>query len=236
VDTTGLIRGAVGRRLKTHKIELLSPRHIVALQKTDEAEHFLRFFDTWEDCKIHRLRPAPGARTKVQELRRQRRAVRFLEYFRDGREHQLSLEKLATSGTWLCTGSPLEPKLVKFAEGALKVSVLHGELVDRGLYLVTKSDPASADKKGLEALQEHFKTRNILIVPASRYLNLVVGLLDSRLEVLSLGIVRGIDFRAQTISIHTPLRSTAPIRSIRFGVLKLRPDGTEIGRLRPGDV
>lgn len=233
VDTTGLVQGPVARKLKTHKIELLNARHIVALQRSGEAEHFLRFFDTWEDCTVHRLSPAPSARPKSQTLRVQRRAVRFYEYFRDGRTHRLPLETLATSGTWLRTGNPLEPKYMKFAEKALGVPVVHGETVDRGVYLVTAKD---YNVDGVGELQEQFRTKSIVVVPASRYLYLLTALLDSRLEVLSLAIIREIDFRAQTVSVYTPLKSVAPVRSIRFGVLKLRPDGTEIGRLRPGEL
>ena len=233
VDTTGLVRGTIARQLKTHKIELLRPRHIVALQRTNEAEHFLRFFDTWEDCTIHRLSPASAARPKPQALREQRRTVRFHEYFKDARERRLSLESLATSGTWLHTGEPLEPRFLKFAESALGASVLHGEIIDRGVYLVTQGE---AGKQGIPELQEEFRTRTVVAIPSSRYMNLIAALLDSHLDVLSLAIIRAIDFRAGAISLLTPLRSLAPAKSIAFGTLKLRPDGVQIGRLRPGEL
>jgi polynucleotide 5'-hydroxyl-kinase GRC3/NOL9 len=233
VDTTGLVRGAIARKLKVHKIELLRARHIAALQKAGEAEHFLRFFDTWEDCTIHRLPVAPGVRAKTQMLRTQRRSVRFREYFLQGQVHRLSLEKVATAGTSLRTGNLLEPKYLKFAESVLKAPVVHGESADSGVYLVAQGE---INRRGIEELQEQFRTKSILVVQAGRFVNLVVGLLDSHLDVLSLGIVQGIDFRAQTISIYTPLKSVLPVRSMRFGVLKLRPEGVEMGRIRPGEI
>ena len=236
VDTTGLVRGVIGRRLKTHKIELLRPRHIVALQRAGEAEHFLRFFDTSAGCTVHRLSPSRDVHPKSQGLRAQRRAVRFQEYFRDAQVHDMPLEHIATSGTWLKTGNPLEPKYLKFAERALGTTAYHGEMVDKGVFLVTGSITPSREKVGIAELQEHFKTRSINIVPASRFANLIVGLLDSRLDVLSLGIIRGIDFRSGVVSVSTPVRSVTPVTSVRFGILRLRPNGTEIVRLRPGDV
>lgn len=236
VDTTGLVRGVIGRRLKTHKIELLRPRHIVALQKTNEAEQFLGFFDTWESCTVHRLSPSPDARTKSQQLRVQRRAVRFHEYFRGAEPHDISLDSIATAGTWLNTGDLLEPRYRKFAEHALGTTVYHGEKVDRGVVLIVGQVASAREKRGIAELQEHFKTRSITVIPANRYTNLVIGLLDSRLDLLSLGIIRGIDFRSGVISVFTPLKSLAPVKSARFGVLRLRPDGTEIVRLRPGEV
>lgn len=236
VDTTGLVRGVIGRRLKTHKIELLRPRHIVALQKGREAEHFLRFFDTWEGCTVHRLSPSPEVHPKSQSLRTQRRAVRFQEYFKNAQVHDLPLVRVATSGTWLKTGSPLEPKYLKFAERALGTEIYHGEMVDKGVFLVAGRSSQSQEKRGVAELQEYFRTRSIAVVPADRYTNLIVGLLDSRLEVLSLGIIRGMDFRSEVISVLTPARTVTPVTSMRFGTLRLRPDGTEIVRLRPGDI
>lgn len=233
VDTTGLIYGLTARKLKTHKIELLSPKHIVAIQRSSEAEHFLHFFDVWEDCTIHRLTPSSSARSKTQTLRTQRRAVRLREYFISGHVHQLQLGNISTSGAWLKSGRILEPKILKFAESSLKSQVLHGESIDRGIYLVTSGN---YNKRGVLELQDHFRTKNIVIAQADKYINLVVGLLDSHLELLSLGIIREIDFRAETIDLLTPLRSISPVRAIQFGIIKIRPNGTQLAQLRPGEI
>ncbi len=232
-DTTGLIRGVIARNLKTAKIELLAPRHIVALQKADEAEHFLRFFDSWASCTVHRLRVSHAVKAKPPAIRSQRRVLRFREYFLNGHVQELPLEALTTSGTWLKTGRPLEIKYLKFAEKALNAQVLYGETIGRGIYLVVAGE---YNKHGIDQLQEYFRTKGVMVVPIARYINLAVGLLDSHLELLSIGIVQGMDFRAGSVSVYTPLRSIAPVRSIVFGALKLRPDGTEIGRLHPGEL
>ncbi|MHB0912810.1 MAG: Clp1/GlmU family protein [Armatimonadota bacterium] len=231
VDTTGFVRGATARKLKTQKIELLSARHVIALQRGAELEHFLRLFDAWSDCTVHRLSPSPHARAKSRTLRAQRRAVRFHQYFSEAEEHALSLA-LPTSGTWLSSGTPMEPRLAKFAEKELSSPVLHGEVLDPGVFLVVQGD---YNRRGIEKLAEHFGTKSVVVVPAGRYRNLLVGLHDEHLSLLSLGILTEIDFRAQTARVETPLRSIAPVRVIRFGSLKVRLDGTEIGRLRPGE-
>jgi polynucleotide 5'-hydroxyl-kinase GRC3/NOL9 len=233
VDTTGLIVGTAARKLKTHKIELLHAGHIVAIQKTDEAEHILQLFDSCECCRVHRLTPSPHVKPKSQTLRTQRRATRFHEYFEDGHTHDISLREMATAGTWLRTGRPLEPQFLEFASGPLRTGVLYGEWVGRTVYLVTERD---YDKRGIEELQEGFGTSSAVVVPASRYANLIVGLSGKHLGLLALGILAGVDFRSGIVRVYTPLRSVAPVRSLRFGVLKLRTDGTEIGRIRPGEI
>lgn len=233
VDTTGLIRGAIGRRLKTYKIELLQARHIVALQRDAEAEHILQFFDSSQTCTVHRLEVSPYARQKSPILRMQRRATRFREYFQGSQVHELNLATVATSGTWLRTGKPLEPRYLKFASTCLGTEVLRGELVGKTVYFVTERD---YNKRGVDQLQEEFGTNSVVVVPAPRYANLVVGLLDNHLDFVGLGITSDVDFRSGIIRVLTPLRTVMPIKAIRFGALKLRGDGTEIGRIRPGDV
>jgi polynucleotide 5'-kinase involved in rRNA processing len=231
VDTTGFIRGDLARHLKTYKLQMLEPRHIVALQREGEAEHFLRLFDTWAACTVHRLPVAERARVKPRPLRTQRRAVRFREYFINSREHTFSLQKVATSGTMLGTGTPLHPRYLKFGERALATGVLYGEAMDGGIYLALSG---GYNIQGIAELREHFRTKNINLVAAQDYANLVIGLTDENLETLALGIIRQIDFRAGTISVITPLKSAEPVRSIAFGELKVRQDGTEIGRLQAG--
>ncbi len=41
VDTTGFVSGEAGKELKRRKIDLVSPRFILALQKYDEIEPIL---------------------------------------------------------------------------------------------------------------------------------------------------------------------------------------------------
>lgn len=239
VDTTGLVKGLIARKLKTNKIELLRPRHIIALQRSGEAEHFLRFFDIWKDCTIHRLPVSPLVHPKSQTLRTQRRAVRFAEYFREAKMIEFHLDQLATGNTYLRTGDPIQPKYAKFASIALRTEVVHGEFIGGtvkrpgGLYLVTASD---YNRQGVEELKQEFGTSAIAVVPAIKYGNLVVGLIDDRLHALAIGIVRRLDFRTMVASVLTPLKSVHMVRAIKFGVLKLRPDGVEIARLRPGEV
>ena len=239
VDTTGLVKGLVARQLKTHKLEILHPRHVVALQRSSECEHFLRLFDVMAGCEVHRLDVSSDAHPKSQMLRAQRRAVRLAEYFREARTVEFSLDAVATSGTYLRTGIPMEPKFLKFASTVLRAEAPHGEFIGGtserpiGVYIVA---PSGYDARGLEDLKQHFATSAIVVIPAIRYVNLAVGLIDDRLQTLAVGVIRKLDFRTRVASILTPLRSVHLVKAIRFGVLKLRPDGTEIARLRPGEV
>ncbi|MHB1457174.1 MAG: Clp1/GlmU family protein [Armatimonadota bacterium] len=233
VDTCGFVQGMIARRLNISMLEILHPKYIVAIQKSDELEQILHFFSTLTDTTIHRLSISPDAHIKTPMFRRQRRSIHFQEYFMQGKIHQVPLDSISLSSTWLGMGNPLEPKLLKFAETCLHTNVFYGELSVNGVYLVTAGD---SDVKGAEPLQEHFRTRTVAIIPASRYIHLLVGLMDARHNLLACGIIQRIDFIARTVSIYSPIRTVVPVRAVSFGALKIRADGVELGQMRPGDL
>jgi polynucleotide 5'-hydroxyl-kinase GRC3/NOL9 len=91
VDTSGLVAGEMGFILKFYKIELLNPRHIVVIQKSEEVEHILKPLLGREGIKIHRLAPSQGVRERSPETRRAYRQRRFEEYFSGSSLRRISL-------------------------------------------------------------------------------------------------------------------------------------------------
>ena len=65
VDTTGFVLGEAGKELKRRKIDLLSPRFILALQKSDEIEPILELYKENPLYKIHRLPLSEQVETEV---------------------------------------------------------------------------------------------------------------------------------------------------------------------------
>ena len=233
VDTTGLIRGTVGARLKTYKIDLVAPSYLVAIQSALEAEHVLRAFRHREGIAIRRLQAAAQARARSQEMRSGRRRLRLYEHFRMAERHALRLDELDCWGTWLNTGEPLQWQEARKLEGALDARVLHAERIGSGLYVVAGARSAAA-RTGL-ALEE-LGAKEIALVPAANFSGVLVGLADSVGVVIEVGIVKRIDFVERTITVLSPIRSVAPIRRVIFGSLRVVEDGTEIGRLRAGEI
>lgn len=92
VDTTGLVAGEMGFELKFYKIELLGPRHIIAIQRGGEVEHILRGLRGRKGMKVHRLSPHQGVRQRSPEVRRAYREQRFQEYFRCSVRKAISLD------------------------------------------------------------------------------------------------------------------------------------------------
>jgi len=98
IDTTGFVSGEAGKELKRRKIELLSPRFILALQKSDEIEPILELYQENPLYKIHRLPLSEQVRPRSIEERRTNRADSFRDYFKDSVIHEFAIDELQTEG------------------------------------------------------------------------------------------------------------------------------------------
>jgi polynucleotide 5'-hydroxyl-kinase GRC3/NOL9 len=76
----------------------------------------------------------------------------------------------------------------------------------------------------------------VTVTPAVSFRNLLVGLVGEEGHLVDVGLLQGINFERSLFSVLTPARSTAEVRQVHFGRLRVRPDGSEIGHLRPGDL
>jgi polynucleotide 5'-hydroxyl-kinase GRC3/NOL9 len=98
VDTTGFVSGEAGKELKRRKIDLISPRFILALQKSDEIEHILTLYQENPLYRILRLPLSEKVRPRSMEDRRTNRANKFREYFKDAVIQELAVEEVRIEG------------------------------------------------------------------------------------------------------------------------------------------
>lgn len=95
-DTTGLIdRGQGGLHLKWSKIRLLQPSTVLAIQREDELETFLRPLRRTPRLRLLELGAAPAARRRSQQERLEYRATRYREYFSEAKVNSINLRDLA---------------------------------------------------------------------------------------------------------------------------------------------
>ena len=119
VDTTGFVLGETGRELKRRKIDLISPRFILALQKDDELEPILEQYQENPLYKIYRLPLSEQVRQKSIEERRMNRTNQFRNYFKYS-----AVQELATKGVQI-EGEVLDPDGAPLPlDWALKVNSL----------------------------------------------------------------------------------------------------------------
>jgi polynucleotide 5'-hydroxyl-kinase GRC3/NOL9 len=98
VDTTGFVLGEGGKELKRRKIELLSPRFILALQKSDELEPILEHYQGNAFPSILRLPLSERVKPRSLEERRIYRTDKFQEYFKHSGVQELAVEGFQMEG------------------------------------------------------------------------------------------------------------------------------------------
>jgi polynucleotide 5'-hydroxyl-kinase GRC3/NOL9 len=233
VDTTGLVRGVLARKLKTHKVDLLAPAHIVVMQREHEMNPLIAAFSKLENATIHQPAVSESARPKSPEFRAARRRQKFARHFERAEDHTIRLDDVSCWGTWLNSGRLMPWQRVRLMEQILRTRVLHAEGTGQGFYIVVDRTPEAAN---VTALEERIGTREITIVQGNAFTYAYVGLADARGRLLDVGIIHAIDFRQRHISLITRLKTIAPVRIIQFGLMKVKPDGTELPKLRPGDL
>lgn len=233
VDTTGLVRGVLGIRFKTHKVDLLAPSHIVALQREHEMHPLIAAFSKLENTTIHQPAVSELARPKTPEFRATRRRHKMARHFKDAEEHTIRLDDVSCWGSWLNSGRLMPWQRVRLMEQILKTRVLHAEGTGQGYYVIVDRAP---DAENIKALENRVGTRDITIVPGNAFTYAYVGLADGRGKLLDVGIIHAIDFRQRHISVITKLKTIAPVSIIRFGMMRVKPDGTELPKIRPGEL
>jgi polynucleotide 5'-hydroxyl-kinase GRC3/NOL9 len=233
VDTSGLVKGAIGRNLKLQKAELLGPSHVVGIQEKRELDPILTSLSKIEQHTLHRLQVSSEARSKPREFRMARRRTQFYDYFRNADRHIIRLEDIVCWGTFFTTGRMVKWQHHRVLERALRARVLHAEVVDSGMYIVADCRP---DMAGVAGLMAKYNSREFTVVCGTDFSNVLVGLSDSNGIIVGLGIIEAIDFKQRHMSIITPAKSIAPVRVVRFGSMRIRPDGTELGRIKPGEI
>jgi len=233
VDTTGFVVGSTARKLKAYKMEMIAPRHLIFIERNDEAGPLEALFRGDTRYHLYRLKAPIEAVPKPREMRAVRRTARFFEHFQRSTIHTFPMENLAFWGTYLGSGEPLEWPHLRFASESLKVTVYHGEKAGEWLYLITGGP---CHPRGVALVEEHFAIRRLVLALAERFVNLVVGLVDGEGRLLNIGLIKNLDFKKRMISIFTPLRSPDRVRQVRFGTLRVRENGVEIGHLRPGEI
>ncbi len=235
IDTDGLVGGAAARVVKRRLAELLLPQVVVALARDAELNPLLTAFSGLDAPEVWRVPVHPATGRKTPAARATRRSARFLSALADAQPLTFSLDSVALQGTWLGTGEALPHHLALFLSQSLGRPALHAEQTPGGgLYVVLNGD--GWNEAGLAAVERHFGARSVTVTAAQKFARLLVGLVSSGGALLGLGLIERIDFSRRTLTVLTPCRKPAAVAQIWLGGLRLRPDGREIGEVRPGEV
>ncbi|MDW8050855.1 MAG: Clp1/GlmU family protein [Armatimonadota bacterium] len=232
IDTDGYIGGWHGRAYKLMLIDLLRPRVIVALQRAGELEPIVSALRLRADWKLYELPVPKTILRKSPPQRAQHRRATFARYFEKATSHTLPLEQFRFIGRRLGAGQPLSETRRRFLAEQVRAELLHAEMVGDTLHLIVRQPLTDAQ---IEMLMTLANVNKLVMLPQSAYHNLLVGLIDYTGRCYGLGLIEQLDYRTQTLSVLSPVRSVQPVRWVQLGYLRVLPDGTELGEpLREG--
>ena len=116
IDTSGLVAGEIGERLKTGKISVVNPDQIIAVQSHNELEHILNLLS---DIHIHRIIVSKNIKARPLATRIQYRKKKFDDYFGESEMNDFIL--YANDATFLYDNRAFNMK-----EGMFKKDTLIG--------------------------------------------------------------------------------------------------------------
>jgi polynucleotide 5'-hydroxyl-kinase GRC3/NOL9 len=99
IDTSGFVTEAIGREFKFQMIDLISPSHVIALEKEDELTLLLRNVSKKNGLSVFRIKVPPEiVKTKSMGERKHYREERFREYFKSAERISLSIGEIGLHG------------------------------------------------------------------------------------------------------------------------------------------
>lgn len=221
VNTPGWISGGPGRALQLNILELIDPEFVVAIQRGDELEHLLV---NVPPAKVRRLSASTKIRPRSPAERAFLRSMHFSRYFEGSGTLVLDLRRVRLERCFLGTGRPIDVETL----GA-GWKIVHAERLLEGLLIVTRDALGESALRELESKFGYVKE----IVQGSEK-NLVVGLVDSKKELLGIGVIKRIDYEGERVSVITPVRDAGKVAALQFGSIKIKPSGEEMGAVKPG--
>jgi len=202
VDTSGLVRGALGRTLKESKIDLVEPDLVICLQRQAECEHILRGYGRGAPPAVLRLAAVHARPARSQQDRRRHRRAMLDAHFREARRVRLELSTTVLIGPEAgrsVTAATLEPV------GA--VAAPAGASRSPDAFRIAPAGSAAACLDPEDALRDA-----------------LAGVEDERRETLGLARVVSCSAAVDEIVLDTPV-PPARIARVRIGRERYRPAG-----------
>lgn len=239
VEMDGFIRGPKARRLHQAVIDTIAPAHIFAMQHGNELSAILAGWRRNSSLAIHEVRPSPDIVSMPASFLAQRRAIRFSSAFSasESELHSYPFDSVAFEGTWLGSGEPSPPHMLRYLAGALaeETQVYYAETYGNHLGIMV-SRPVPDDCAALTIAMDQFYAGEATITRAPILKYLVVGLETSAGKLLGIGRIEAIDFKRRTLGVRSLVRTPAAVSTIRFGSMRVDNSGEVFGLISPGEI
>ena len=218
IDTTGLVDGAAGRALKSSKVDLIRPDHIICFQRSSELESLIKGLEPSTCCRIHRLEPSRSVEKKSQNSRRAYRQKQFQRYFSDSVLQEFPFSELRGQRTSFLNGRRANDRELKNLSEIVDGVVLYAEWSFKGLFIVTvgKIGGMTARK-----LRSHLSLDELYAHTPGDFQQLVTALIDERGETICLALMESMDFKQGTLVMKCRRDAVKAARIVQFSDFRL---------------
>ncbi len=219
IDTTGLVDGSAGRALKSSKVDLIRPDHIICFQRSSELEMLIKGIEPNIRCRIHRLEPSRSVKKKSQNSRRAYRQKQFQLYFSDFVSQEFHFSELHGQRTSFLNGRRANDKELSNLSEIVDDDVLYAEWSFKGLFIVTVD---RLDGPTVRKLRSHLSIDDLSAYTPEHFQQLVTALIDERGEPICLALVESIDFSRRILTMKCRKDTVKLTRIIQFSDFRLR--------------
>jgi polynucleotide 5'-hydroxyl-kinase GRC3/NOL9 len=202
VDTSGLVRGELGHRLKHGKIDAVRPDVVVALQRDGECEPILRAYARSSRPAIVRLPAAGLRRGRTPEDRRRHRERALAAHFAGARSAALDVARVVVRTPALFAGPPLSAAELADGGGVVGQPIVWGERRGGEIAVVTARALGESDAR---ALSRHLRASGLVHHALDQLVGALAALEDEGLDTLGLGAVLALDFERARLTVETAI-------------------------------
>jgi polynucleotide 5'-kinase involved in rRNA processing len=163
-------------------------------------------------------------------VRSAQRKAQWMKLVEQCEQHIVSLDEVTLDGARLGAGAPLS---ASDCDRLHLPDVQYAELAGGTLLVISSETPDSAEVA--RALDIAHATRAVFAAP-EHYRHLLCGFAKASGEDFGIGMIQSIDFRSREAEILCTAVSPAPVRTLKFGSLRVTNQGHELGEVKPWAV
>lgn len=239
VNMPGWINGQGATDFVLQMISKTNASHLVALQRENEVEDILK--EAPPRIQSIRLTVSPYARPRTREERKFLRETSYRKYFAGLREITMHYGEIDFSPLFSSYGKEASLKVLKEVEDIVRNRVLYCEERNSSINAIVMGqvgarteifDEITAEQQnnetGLEIGVKHQTQKEIRVIPISELNNIIVALFDKNEQLISLGMLKNLDFRTKRATVSATSKPNELSR-IEVGKVKISHQGHEIG-------
>ncbi|MBM2835335.1 MAG: hypothetical protein HW406_2496, partial [Candidatus Brocadiaceae bacterium] len=213
---------------KLHKIEMLRPQWIVALQAEDEMEHLLRGYEKM-GWRVIRLTCSKQVVTRSQAERQKYRNERYKAYFKSAQVIDCPIHKVVFPSCILGTGQRINPLTLPKETYMSDTKYLYIEKCGSELLIIVDR---LVESVSFYKLKGYFSVTSIACIERVEIKHLLVGMNDKDNNTLGLGTIIDLDPLNDKLTLFTPVQDIHKVTAIYLGNIKVEQGEKECGKIR----